>query len=138
MKITRKFLEKHNACAEGKEFFLSENILDHEKGILNLLKKNKVSWANWLIVRLMTHRQKVQYAIFAAQQVLELSEAKYPTDDRPRNAINAALAYLQSPNKITANAAYAAYAAANAAAYAAATAAYAADAAASAAADAAA
>ena len=89
----------------------------------------------------MNKKQAVQYAIFAAEQVIDIYEGKYPNDKRPRNAIEAAKAYLKNPSKETKADAYAsaaadaypAYAAASyaddAAAYAAACAADAADAA---------
>jgi hypothetical protein len=114
-----------------------------------LMDGDKFPWANWLIVRLMNKKQKVQYAIFAAEQVIDIFEKKYPNDDRPRKAIETAKTYLSNPGKknkdaaaaaaaaaadaayaadaaAAAAAAYAAYAAADAAAYAAAGAAYAA------------
>jgi hypothetical protein len=67
----------------------------------------------------MTKEQRVQYAIFAAEQVIHIYEKKYPEDKRPRQAIEAAKAYLENPCAKTkaaaAAAAYAAYAAAYAA-----------------------
>jgi hypothetical protein len=82
----------------------------------------------------MNKKQAVQYAIFAAEQVIDIYEGKY-TDKRPRNAIEAAKAYLKNPSKKTkayaadaAAAGYGAgYAATYAATYAAAAATYAAD-----------
>jgi len=88
----------------------------------------------------------VKFAIWAAKKCLKNFETKYPQDKRPRQAIEAAEAWLKEPseeNRIAASAAYyaayaaadvaasaaayyAAYAAASAAAYAAAYAAYAA------------
>ncbi len=89
----------------------------------------------------MTKKQNVEIAIFAAKEVLGLFEEKYPDDDRPRKAIEAAENWLKNPTSENAAPAYAAAdaaadAAAAAAAYAAADAyaAYAADAAADAAA----
>jgi len=88
----------------------------------------------------------IALAIYAAELVIGVYEKKFPNDDRPRKAIEAAKAYLENPtgaaDAAAYAAAYAAYAAADAAAYAAAdaadAAAYAAYAAAYAAADAAA
>jgi len=82
----------------------------------------------------------VRLAIFCAERVLHLFEEKYPDDDRPRKAIeaaksgNAAAADANAANAAAANAAAYAAAAANAAAAAAAYAADAANAAAAAAA----
>ena len=133
MNLTIKKPEKLGACSGAREKFLSQKETDVKKIITSLLDYN-IIWANWLIVRLMTHRQKIRYAIYAAELVIDLYEKKYPEDQRPRNAINTAKAYLKNPSIKNKNAAYAAayaaYAAnaANAAnaAYAAANAAYAA------------
>ena len=137
MKLTIEKLEELRACNEAREKFLLQKETDVRKIVLLLIDYNS-QWANWLIVRLMTHSQKVEYAIFAAEQVINLYEKKYPSDNRPRKAINAAKEWLKNPSNKNKNAAadaaadaaaYAAYAAAAAAADAA-YAAYAADAAA--------
>ena len=49
----------------------------------------------------MNKTQKVQYAIFAAEQVIDIYEKKYPDDLRPRKAIEAAKSYLDNPCKKT-------------------------------------
>jgi hypothetical protein len=132
MEITEKFLRIDNhTCDRGYQWWL-EN--DKPTDVIATAKRlnsdDHNDWANWLIVRFMTHEQKVQYAIFAAEQVIDIYEKKYPNDDRPRKAIEAAKNYLKDKsleNKNAAyttatDAAYAAYAAADAAAYAAAAA----------------
>lgn len=63
-----------------------------------------------------TKEDSVALAIFAAEQVVEIYEERYPGDLRPRKAIEAAKAYLENPTDAT-DAADAAYAAADAAAY---------------------
>jgi len=137
MKITQDMLVKMGACKEGVDWFEKQSnhtLIALAKAAIN---GNKFQYANWAIVRLMSHKQKVKYALFAAEQVLDIFEKKYPEDDRPRKAIEAAKAWLKNPCKETADAAAnaadaAADAAANAAdaaanaAYAAANAAYAA------------
>ena len=81
-----------------------------------------------------TKAQAVEYAIMCAEDVLFIWEEKYPKDDRPRKAIEAARAWLAEPTEArkeaahaAANAAYAVYSAyaatATAAAYSAAAAA---------------
>ena len=139
MKITSKWLEKQNACPEGKAWFL-ENFKKEttlKKLIEGLIKAEKWSWGEWLIEKSVNQKQAIRVAIFSAELVIDIYEKKYPEDKRPRQAIEAAKAYLKKPNEVNnaaanraanaaANAAYAAYAAANAA-YAAANAANAAD-----------
>ena len=116
--ITKEFLEKHNACSSGMSWVTENKLigLAPKEFIDTLMSNDKFGWANWLIVRLMNKKQKVQYAIFAAEQVLYIFEKKYPGDLRPRKAIEAAKEYLTHPFIKTKRAAYAA---ATAAAYAA-------------------
>src|SRR3990167_596139 len=91
MKITEKWLNKKNACADGKNWVL-ENYPDTDGTELveNLIRAQKLDWANWLIVRIMARPQYLAYAIFAAEQVIDFFENKYPHDRRPWLAIDAA------------------------------------------------
>ena len=134
--ITVKVLERMNACSEGVEAFkgkykrvnVVDLIQDNLKG-----SREELEWLNWLIVRCMTYKQYVSYAVYAAEQVIAIYEKKYPNDKRPRKAIDAAKKCIKNPTAKNKKAAYAAaYAAADAAADADAygAAAYAADAAA--------
>ena len=59
-----------------------------------LIREDKLDWANWLIVRVMTRPQYLRYAIYAAEQGLPLFERQVPGDTRPRQAIEAARACL--------------------------------------------
>jgi len=141
IKITLEQLQKMGACESGIEWFTGQRARTLKRIVSKLIKSAHANYAFWLLSRLMTHPQKVNFAICAAEQVLELFEKEYPADDRPRKAIQAAKDFLAG--KITAdaasaaanaanaaaNAAYAAANAASAAAYAAYAAAYAASAA---------
>ena len=118
MNITKGRLKKNDACIEGVKWFLAQKEKNGVKVIKKLVTEKKLDWANWGIVRIMTYKQRIQYAVFAAEQVIDIYEKKYPKDDRPRKAIEAAKVCIKSPtekNKDTANAAahsaYAAYAA---------------------------
>ena len=132
MEITEKFLRIDNhVCDEGYKWWLyNEKPTDVIATAKKLNSEEHNDWANWLIVRFMSNEQKVQYAIYAAEQVIDIYEKKYPDDDRPRKAIEAAKNYLKDKSLENKNAAYAAAAAAVDAAYAAVDAAYAAAAAA--------
>jgi len=130
MKITNEWLRNHEACTSGYEWSLKQEERELKPFLDALVKSEHWNWANWVIVRCMNKRQKVQYAIFAAEQVINIYEKKYQDDKRPREAIDAAKAYLANPCAKTkaaaaayaaasaAYAAYAAYAAAASAAYA--------------------
>ena len=136
MLITKEWLKEKSACNEGYEWSLKQN--GFEDGIevikfLNMLVEDgHWDWANWVIVRAMTRPQCLAYAIFSSEQVIDIFEKKYPKDDSPRKAIEAAKRVLENDteeNRAAAGAAAAAaYAAAAtaAAAYAVAAASYAA------------
>ena len=126
--ITNDFLTHTGACDDGIAWWRKEQ--NHETfTILNrLIETHNLNWANWLIVRVMERKQKNKYAVFAAQQVLDIYEKKYPDDLRPRKAIDAALKCIGNDTEENRNAAGAACAAAYAAAGASGAADYAADA----------
>jgi hypothetical protein len=95
MKITLKWLRENGACTESREMWMTEKMknIDGIRLVKKLMKsklEDGLSWANWLIVRIMTHEQKIAYACFVARQVLEIFEKKYLDDKRPRLAIEAA------------------------------------------------
>ena len=116
MEITKKWLQNKNAC-KGSLDYVCENDyigLDEIQFLKKLIKEKRYSDANWLIVRLMNKKQKVQYAIFAAEQVLDIFETKHPDNTKPREAIGTAKKWLRDPcaktNAAAAAAAYTAYA----------------------------
>jgi len=140
MKITKKWLEEKRACCSENDMDRAEKELKGDVKLITdtLLKEDRFNDANWLLTKLMNKKQCVEYAVFAAKQVLGVFEKKHPNDKKPRKAIEAAEKYLKDPSENNKKAAayayaYAAYAA-NAYAYAAA-AAYAASYAAAAASD---
>ena len=126
MKITKEWLKEKEACPKGIDWFNAQDETNGIKVVKKLMTEKKLGWANWLIVRIMNYNQYTAYAIYAAEQVINIYEKQYPNDTRPRNAIEAAKLCLKNPSKENKSAAYAA---ANAAAYAAYAAANAADAA---------
>lgn len=135
MNITLDWLKTEGACSEGVSWFKAQEETDGVKVIEKLIKEEQLNWANWTICRLFSYKQKIQYAVFAAESVIDIYEKKYPDDKRPREAIEAAKKCIDNPTKKNNAAAYAAHAvahdadAAAYAAHAAYAAAYAADAA---------
>ena len=106
--------------AEG-EIVVSDSL---KVGCFSLTTTKEISAPAW-VGSAVENRVRVLFAVLCAESVLHLFEEKYPNDDRPRKAIEAARrcigtneyaaasAYAASANDD--NAAYAAYAAANAA-----------------------
>jgi len=147
MNITKEKLLELNACKNSVIWFdQNPGITTVEQGI-NLLWEtdhhSKFNWSNWILSRVLNHKNRVRYAAHAAELVLPLWEKEFPEDKRPHEAINAAKAWINDPSEVNtekcrqaANAAWyaaaacaAAYTAARAAAYTAARAAAAANAA---------
>ena len=120
MKITTRFLNDRNACQEGMQWVSDNKLIGMEAlpFIDSLMCGDKLDWANWLIVRVMNYKQYVSYAVFSAEQVIDIYEKQYPDDKCPRNAIEAAKKCIDNPNAENKKAAYAAAYAASAAAYA--------------------
>ena len=92
------------------------------KGICDK-EDDKQCWTEMRLVKAYkwTAQDSVKLAIYSAELVIDIFEKKYPKDKRPRQAIDAARAYLANPTKDTAARAAdaadaAAYAAARAAA----------------------
>ena len=99
MKITKKWLQKENACIDGLAWFKKQNKEFEPIPLLNLLiEKNQLDWANWLLARVMEYKQYVSYAVFAAEQVIDIFEKEFPDDKRPRTAIEAAKKCIENPS----------------------------------------
>ena len=113
MNLTKEWLKEKGACSNGYKW-ACENILGLEpKDVIEkLIEAGKLQWGNWYITRIMTHTELVKYAVFAAEQVIEIFEKKHPNDKRPRAAIEAAKKYIENPTEENRAAAYAAGAAA--------------------------
>ena len=135
MIINKKWVNEKKACEDGAAWF-NENYpsdvdgadvvekLMTDETIKAIAEKHNnemsLSWANWLIVRLMTRKQYLQYAVFAAEQVIHIYEQKYPVDKTVRACIDAAKSVIKDDTEENRNKADAARAAARSDAWAAA------------------
>lgn len=110
LKITQMWLTTKSACPEGK-VWVEENCKDLEAiPVIKQLAEQNWSWANWLIVNVMTRPQYFKYAIFSAEQVIEIYEKKYPENKKPRLSLESYTKENRAIDAITA-ALYASYAA---------------------------
>lgn len=129
MLITKEWLKEKSACKEGYEWSLKqdgfEDGIEVIKFLNTLVEDGHWDWANWVIARTMTRPQYLAYAIFSSEQVIDIFEKKYPKDDRPRKAIEAAKRVLENDTEENRAAADVAAYAADATDYAAAAAVYA-------------
>lgn len=113
--ITQEWLEENKACYEGTKWFLRQGKREAIDVIRALVADNHWNWANWTLVRLLSRKQQLSYAIFAAELVLPIFEAEYPNDNRPRLAIEATRKCLEKDTKKNREEAFLAYSAASAA-----------------------
>ena len=90
MDITKEWLVEKSACSEGVRWFLEQKETDAIKVIKKLVEEDHWNWANWTICRIFNYKQRVQYAVFAAEQVIQIYEKKYSDNKKPREAIEAA------------------------------------------------
>ena len=130
MLITKEYLKSLSPCENRYKYYL-KNYKDWSGSLEQFLDLPELTHNDkkWVFVRSIDKSKLRLVAADFAERVLHIFESKYPNDDRPRKAIEAA----RGGDKAAAYAAYAAYAAADAAAAYAAGAAYAAYAAADAA-----
>jgi len=112
MKITLEQIKKLRPCKEGLAWY-EENVNSEDLiTILVEIDNYRPDWARWLFTNLMDKDQYVEVAIYSAKLVLNVFEEKYPNDERPRKAIEAAEKYLENKNDDTHDAVDAARAAA--------------------------
>ena len=108
MRVNKTWLKKFSACDSGQRWYLAQNFQSDKEGILGLHNNSHNDWANWVLVRLMNKKQRIQYAIFAAELVLDNFERRYPEDKRPRLAIEAAKKAIKNNTKQNRSAAWSA------------------------------
>ncbi len=66
-----------------------------------LIIPNNIDFFNWVndnITIIMTKRECVQYAIYATELVIPNFEKEYPSDNRPREAIELTKKWLKDPS----------------------------------------
>ena len=106
--VTRQWLKEKGACLNPADLgviWYRDQRNHSPMALLTASKTNHPDWANWLLARLLTRDQCVQYAIYAAESVLHIYEERYPKDDRPRKAIETAREYLHQKTKSAARSA---------------------------------
>ena len=77
-KVTTKWLESHGACTEAIQRFKKQNVTEPVE-LLELMIRSKnqevLEWANWLIVRILNKKQRVEYARYAARRAAKYAES---------------------------------------------------------------
>jgi hypothetical protein len=99
MIITLKQLKDLKACEDGIVWFKKQKNKEAKSILRTCIKEQHFAYANWFITKLFTKPQAVTYAIFNAEQCISKFEKEYPNDKRPRQAIEAAKRWLESPTE---------------------------------------
>ena len=115
--ITEQDLRKWGVCVDGFRWWKDNGSESACKTVFKkLIEAERFGDIRWLLKRLFeTKEESVKVAIYAAELIIDIFEEKYPEDNRPRKAIEAATNWLDKPNKANETAAHAADAAADAA-----------------------
>lgn len=105
--LTEEFVNLKKPCKDAVDFVKTgTKERDAFRVIDFLIEKSKFSWVEWLLSRLLTIEGAIEWACLCAESVLPIFEAEYPSDHRPRLAIEAARG-LDQDSAHAANAAYA-------------------------------
>ncbi len=84
MKITEEYLRSKSVCTEWIEWFRGQDERRPKHLLQNLIKERRLDLANWLLCRLLTKKQRIRYACYAAKRALPIYEKEFPDDKRPR------------------------------------------------------
>ena len=133
MIVKNGLIKSFSPCQDGYDYWISVDLPDLEAFMRRAHYDGHSGWANWLFCRVVPREMAVKYAANAARSALHIFESEYPSDTRPKEALDAIDRGEVTDDVLVASraAAHAAYDAAHAshAARAAAHAAYATDAA---------
>jgi len=95
MKIDADFWAKWNPFSEMAAWVNAQNIRDGAE-LVELLIAHDLDWSNWLIARMLKDKQRIRYAIYAAEQVVHLTASDEELHRLSVACINAAKAVLEN------------------------------------------
>jgi len=70
-------------------------------GCHTLTTVSRIDYPGWYANPVIRQKVQVMFAVLCAEQVLPIFEEKYPTDDSPRKACEAARAWIKNPSDST-------------------------------------
>jgi len=92
MATTIAEIEQDGAAEQGKKRRNVDELLNEA------ISKGAYYDAAYALAAVMGPSQRVEWAVWSAEQVINIFEENYPGDDRPGAAINAAKSYLKNPS----------------------------------------
>ena len=105
-KLNREYLERIEACKRGIKWVETRENKDIGSLFKIVIKSRDVfllEWGNWLICRLLNKKQRIQYSVYAAEQVIHLIEDEHLGVVNPKEALEAALKCTKSTSQNSKN-----------------------------------
>jgi hypothetical protein len=98
MVITLKMLEEINASSILTTWFSDGNLdgKDISDVCAEAMKDNHFNYASWFLIRFLGRIDKIRYAVYAAELVIDKYEERYPNNTAPRAAIEAAKKVIEN------------------------------------------
>ena len=103
MKLTKRWLKNRGACKDAYQWYLKQETENVEELFSRAMEEKRYSDINWVLSQKLERLDKIRYAVYAAELVIDIWE-KQNKDDR--KAIEAAKAYIKNPSKKNRDAAY--------------------------------
>jgi len=72
--ITKSWLKNNGACNGGFKWYLEQETEDTETLFNQAMKHKRFADINWVISKKLNKFNKLRYAIFAAEQVIDIFE----------------------------------------------------------------
>ena len=88
--ITEAWIEEHHPCEDGVKWYKSRTDKSPLGLLDGLISEKRYEWGFRFMARILDRKDRIRYAVFAAEQVLGIFEKKFPDDKRPRLAIESA------------------------------------------------
>ena len=87
IEISKAWLDIFDAPTDIRDIWKKKKEVNPRVTIEALIKKGKYSLASWVLVRALSRRNKIKYAIFALDLTIKAFELKYNDDAGPKNAL---------------------------------------------------
>ena len=101
LKICESGFHCSEKIVDAMSYVNCEKLAEVEVRGKSIIEKDKQVWTEMRLKKVYdwTKKDSVKLAIYAAELVLDIFEKKYPKDERPRTAIDAAKKWLKEPTE---------------------------------------
>lgn len=85
-----EFKDQWDPCPPAVDLIETFDMDDCAEIVEKLVELEQYAWAEWGLARLLSSKDRVEWACLCAESVLHIFEREFPDDKRPRLAIEAA------------------------------------------------